>query len=108
MMSGRYANFWAKGLGNVHCGRCMNAQTFSFSNTFLGTLTFSFQGGHIVCLVALAAMGEGRERYERAMQMLHDEGKWKWVENKRIKDYCKEEDDPDYQDGLQYVFQKSF
>ncbi len=34
-------NYGAKGLGNIRCGRCVNAQAFSFGFTFLTCVTES-------------------------------------------------------------------
>ena len=51
-------------------------------------------------VIGEAAISSVRERFEKTMQQLHDQGQWTWKTRDVIKEYV-------YHDnGLLYVFQK--
>ncbi len=87
----------------------------------------TFTGGYMVFQMGTVAMGKARARFEREMQALHDQGRWKWFPTRVLENYhfakggtpmpnvdkenyeqlLRSKDEPGKDGtGLQYVFQK--
>ncbi len=81
-------------------------ESCSSSRNYRQFITFLISGGYIQFTVNNEVYEPMKVKCEERMQELHDAGKWKWLETKKLEKYSLSIQSNKYTTGIKFLFQK--